>query len=630
MAHHGWLSCLLALFLLVNASVAFYLPGVAPHNYKKGDQVPLYVNSLTPIVSSNSQLKSVISYDYYYDPFHFCQPEGGPEKQSESLGSILFGDRIFNSPFQINMMEDVECKLLCTTSINKEDAEFMAERVKENYAINWLIDGLPAARQRTDERGEENKQTFYGIGFELGYMQGTNAHINNHYHIEIMYHTREEDNYRVVGVLVFPQSINNQLASGQLSCSGNGNGGQEFKYDGKDTITYTYRVAWKESTTPWATRWDNYLHIFDPSIHWFSLVNSIVIVLFLTGMVAMILLRALHKDISRYNAVDAQEDVQEDYGWKLVHGDVFRPPTRSMFLAVLVGNGAQLVAMAGVTLVFAVLGFLSPSNRGSLATVMVILFMVFGSIAGFVSARVYKMNGGEAWKVNVALTAVLFPGVILGELFGLNFFLIASHSSGAVPFGSMIAVLALWCLISLPLSVIGSYFGFRKPRIEHPVRTNQIPRQIPDQPFYLRTVPSVMMGGLLPFGAIFIELYFIMNSIWFHRIYYGLGFLFLVYSVLILTCAEITILMCYFHLCNEDYHWSWRAFFTSGASGLYVFLYSALYYFTKLDIGSFTGTVLYFGYSAIISVLVTVMTGAVGYVSTLIFLQRIFASIKVD
>jgi len=627
MGHHGRLSCLLALFLLVNASMAFYLPGVAPHNYKKGDQVPLYVNSLTPIVSPNSQLKSVISYDYYYEPFHFCRPQDGPQKQSESLGSILFGDRIFNSPFQIHMMQNEECKLLCTTEpIPKEDAEFITERVKENYAINWLIDGLPAARNRTDERAEGDNKEFYGIGFELGYAE--KGYVNTHYSIEIRYHAREDDNYRVVGVLVFPWSHNTKEVNGQVTCEPSG--AHEFKYDNTDTITYTYSVNWVASNTPWATRWDNYLHIFDPSIHWFSLVNSIVIVLFLTGMVAMILLRALHKDISRYNAVDAQEDVQEDYGWKLVHGDVFRPPTRSMFLAVLVGNGAQLLAMAGVTLVFAVLGFLSPSNRGSLATVMVILFMIFGSIAGFVSARIYKMNGGESWKANVALTAVLFPGIILGELFGLNFFLIASHSSGAVPFGSMLAVLALWALISLPLSVIGSYFGFRKPRIEHPVRTNQIPRQIPDQPFYLRTIPSVLMGGLLPFGAIFIELYFIMNSIWFHRIYYGLGFLFLVYTVLILTCSEITILMCYFHLCNEDYHWSWRAFLTSGASGFYVFLYSALYYFTKLDIGSFTGAVLYFGYSAIISVLVTVMTGAVGYVSTLIFLQRIFASIKVD
>lgn len=78
--------------------------------------------------------------------------------------------------------------------------------------------------------------------------------------------------------------------------------------------------------------------------------NSIVIVLFLTGMVAMILIRALHKDISRYNAVEAQEDVQEDYGWKLVHGDVFRPPQRPMLLSVLIGSGAQITAMTGLTL----------------------------------------------------------------------------------------------------------------------------------------------------------------------------------------------------------------------------------------------------------------------------------------
>ncbi|KAF9367089.1 Transmembrane 9 super member 8, partial [Podila verticillata] len=71
------------------------------------------------------------------------------------------------------------------------------------------------------------------------------------------------------------------------------------------------------SDTAWATRWDKYLMVGEPRIHWFSLVNSIIIVLFLTGMVAMILLRALHKDISRYNQQEAQEDIQEDFGWKL-------------------------------------------------------------------------------------------------------------------------------------------------------------------------------------------------------------------------------------------------------------------------------------------------------------------------
>ena len=40
--------------------------------------------------------------DYYNPGFGFCQPEGGPKKEPESLGSILFGDRIFNSPYDVS------------------------------------------------------------------------------------------------------------------------------------------------------------------------------------------------------------------------------------------------------------------------------------------------------------------------------------------------------------------------------------------------------------------------------------------------------------------------------------------------------------------------------------------------
>jgi transmembrane 9 superfamily protein 2/4 len=162
-------------------------------------------------------------------------------------------------------------------------------------------------------------------------------------------------------------------------------------------------------TTAWATRWDKYLLVGEPRIHWFSLVNSIIIVLFLTGMVAMVLLRALHKDISRYNQQEAQEDFQEDFGWKLVHGDIFRTPAYPMLLSIIVGNGSQMFLMASVTILFAALGFLSPSNRGSLATVMIVFYMFFGVVAGFISARLYKMFGGEAWKSNVIGTAFLFP-----------------------------------------------------------------------------------------------------------------------------------------------------------------------------------------------------------------------------
>jgi len=46
-----------------------------------------------------------------------------------------------------------------------------------------------------------------------------------------------------------------------------------------------------------ATRWDNYLHIFDPRIHWFSLINSLIIVVFLCIMVSMILIRSVSRDV---------------------------------------------------------------------------------------------------------------------------------------------------------------------------------------------------------------------------------------------------------------------------------------------------------------------------------------------
>ncbi|KAF9570378.1 hypothetical protein EC968_001879 [Mortierella alpina] len=617
---------------LITSSDAFYLPGVAPTDYNDADPVPLMVNAVTP--GSDSELKSVIAYDYYDPMFAFCKPPDGPKAQAESLGSILFGDRIWNSPFKIYMGVPETCVKVCEAEVSAEQAKFINNRIRENYVINWLIDGLPVSHEREAPAGVDQGKKLYSIGFPLGSdAKATTPKLHNHYEIKIDYHNNElKQKLRVVGITVEPYSIANAVTKQELCGTKDQEqvAAQYLRETGTNVVTYTYSVQWQKVPTAWATRWDKYLLVGEPRIHWFSLVNSIIIVLFLTGMVAMVLLRALHKDISRYNAQEAQEDIQEDFGWKLVHGDVFRSPPYPMLLSIIVGNGSQMFLMASVTILFAALGFLSPSNRGSLATVMIVFYMFFGIVAGFISARLYKMFGGEAWKRNVIGTAFLFPSIVFAAFVALNFFLIGANSSGAVPFGTMLGLVALWFLVSTPLSVIGSYLGFQRPKIDHPVRANQIPRQIPEQVFYLRPIPSMMIGGILPFGAIFIELYFILNSIWFHKIYYVFGFLFLVFGILILTCAEVTILMCYFHLCAEDYHWWWRAFFTSGASAIYIFLYSIMYYFTTLQIKSFTSVVLYFGWTAIMSMMFFVLSGAIGFFSTFAFVRKIYGSIKID
>lgn len=583
----------LATLLSLSSTAAFYLPGSAPRDYLEGEKIDVFVNTLTPML--NSKLKSLISYDYYDSRFHFCSPEGGPERQPESLGSILFGDRILSSPYEIRTLENSTCQKLCQASVPKEDATFINERIREDYGLNLLIDGLPSSEMRRDSKTGE---TFLDAqGFNLGddELNPDKPALNNHYDIYIQYHMRDEDHFRVVGVLVYPSTVNSMVAgSTEPDCFNN----QPF-YLSEETgneFFYTYSVSFLESNIPWGLRWDAYLHVFDPRIHWFSLINSLIIAGFLVFMVGMVLLRSISRDIHRYNAVDLSDEVQEDYGWKLVHGEVFRLPQRPMLLSVMVGNGIHLIMMCIVTLVFALFGFLSPSNRGSLATVLLICWTFFGCVSGYASARTYTTLGGEQWKTNLILTAVLFPTVVFTIIGMLNFFLIFASASGAVPFGTILAVLLLWFLISAPLSVAGYFYGMKHGAFINPVRVASIPRQIPPKPWYLSTWPAAILGGILPFGAAFVELYFVLSSLFGNRAYYAFGFLFLTFVIVALTTATVTVLFVYFLLCAEEYRWHWRAFLIGGGSAFWLFAYGVWYWASRLYLNGFTSVVLYFGY----------------------------------
>ena len=211
-------------------------------------------------------------------------------------------------------------------------------------------------------------------------------------------------------------------------------------------------------------------------------------------------------------------------------------------------------------------------------------------------------------------------------------FCISTHQYPLPPFPLAIlaGILALWLIISIPLALFGSYLGFKKPAPENPVRTTQIPRPIPEQVWYMKPIFTILMGGILPFGAVFIELFFILSSIWQHQIYYMFGFLFMVFLILIITCAEITIVMCYFQLCSEDFHWWWRSYLTSGASSIYMFLYAVFYFFTKLEITSFASAFLYFGYTLIMTLIFFVLTGSIGFYSCYFFVRKIYSVLKVE
>ncbi|KAH3683856.1 hypothetical protein WICPIJ_005173 [Wickerhamomyces pijperi] len=604
----------------------FYLPGVTPTTYKEGDSVPLLVNHLTP--PAYHEMKYAYSFDYYFEHLHFCQP---PElvKQSESLGAIIFGDRIYNSPFELTLLKDESCKQLCSSSYPAAESSFVNALIKDQFSYNWLIDGLPAARRLHDQRTNSD---FYGAGFELGQIDETDpevAHLINHFDIQVEYHQRGENEYRIVGVTVVPYSIERQ--SFECPSAENVDSSPKVTLSNKEEardVYFTYDVRWVASETAWATRWDKYLHVYDPKVQWFSLINFSLVVICLSLVLSHILLGALRKDIARYNEVNLDDDYQDQTGWKLVHGDVFRKPRYLLILSVIVGSGIQLFLMTLVTLGFALMGLLSPSNRGSLSTVMFILYALFGSVGSFVSGTVYKFFGGEDWRLNMLLTPLLIPGIIFGCFIGLNFFLISAGSSGAIPFGTVIAIVAIWVVISVPCSVFGSILALKREAPSQPVKTNQIPRQIPTQPRYLSTIVMALVAGVFPFGAIAVEMYFIYSSIWSNKIFYMFGFLFFCFVLMAATTALVTILMTYYTLCSENYQWQWRSIIVAGGCSVYMFVHAI--FLSKFEFGGITSIVLYIGYSLLISFLAFVITGSIGFLSTLIFVRKIYGAVRVD
>ncbi|KAK6116903.1 hypothetical protein DH2020_049360 [Rehmannia glutinosa] len=612
----------ICVLLFTDNALCFYLPGVAPEDFQKGDPLNVKVNKLTSI-------KTQLPYSYYTLPF--CRPSTIIDSR-ENLGEVLRGDRIENSPYVFKMREPQMCNVVCRLILDAKSTKEFKEKIEDEYRVNMILDNLPLVVPIP--RSEQEGPPIYQLGFHVG-LKGQYSgskeekyFLHNHLSFTVKFHKDQQtDSARIVG----QWGTNTRLTTcdpHDKKTVTSSNSPQEV--EDKQEVIFTYDVSFQESEVKWASRWDTYLLMTDDQIHWFSIVNSLMIVLFLSGMVAMIMLRTLYRDISRYNELETQEEAQEETGWKLVHADVFRPPSNSDLLCVYVGTGVQFLGMVLVTMMFAVLGFLSPSNRGGLMTAMLLLWVFMGIFAGYAAARLYKMFKGTEWKRIALRTSFLFPAAAFCVFFILNALIWGQKSSGAVPFGTMFALVFLWFGISVPLVFLGSYVGFKKPAIEDPVKTNKIPRQIPEQTWYMNPIFSILIGGILPFGAVFIELFFILTSIWLNQFYYIFGFLFIVFIILLVTCSEITIVLCYFQLCSEDYLWWWRSYLTSGSSALYLFLYATFYFFTKLDITKPVSGALYFGYMLIASYAFFVLTGTIGFYACFWFTRLIYSSVKID
>lgn len=218
----------------------------------------------------------------------------------------------------------------------------------EEYRVHWIIDNLPVGMYELDANKNPIFSRGFPVGFVSGFGKGSNLKHNLYNHIRIIIkhnddavNPGEEPTTKIVGFRVEPMSIHHSYTGTEVipgttvldTCNAMKQPHQEASnYQSVDKVgeevIFSYDVFWEKSYVDWTRRWDLYLtaNASNDKVHWFSITNSIMIVLFLTSMIAMILIRALRKDIAKYNDPVSLEEAKEESGWKLVHGDVFRPP----------------------------------------------------------------------------------------------------------------------------------------------------------------------------------------------------------------------------------------------------------------------------------------------------------------
>ncbi|KAL9667089.1 hypothetical protein QQ045_001436 [Rhodiola kirilowii] len=613
-----------------------YFSDTSPTPYYEGSEMEVRVNKL-------ASLSTPLPYSYYSLPY--CHPANITDT-AKNLGEMILGDQNLNSPYTFKMLKAQKCVVVCRVKLNATSAKELKEKMEDGYRVNMSLDDLPLGDPTWVE---EETINFYQLGFGLGVIAVYSGpeyandafFIYNHLSFVVKYKRDVQRNStNVAGFTVRPFSAhhryrgtwneNTRLTTcdplNGLSAAG---GPQEVKETNE--IIFTYDVAFEESDVKWENRWEAYVIPNSVELHWFSILSSLAVVLLLSVKVAIIMFQTLHSDISKCKDLGIQEENQYETGWKSVHGDVFRPPTNPDFFCVCIGTGVQVFGMVLGTLLLGTLGVFPPSNQGRLLTAMLLLWALMGLFAGYTCARLHTMfQGTTAWNVIAVRNAVTFPAAICLIFSILNVLLSKMKSSAALPCWTLVKLFALGFFLSIPPVLMGNYIGFRKPAIANPVKTNMIPRQLPNQGLYRDPKSIILIGGILPFGVAYYEVFFILTSVCMHLFYLAYSFQSVSFIILIITCGEMAIILCYNQLCNENYHWWWQSFLAAGSTALYFVLYATYFLLVRMEVTKTMVMILYLGYILIAASAFFLMTGAIGFLACFWFNRVIYSSLKID
>ncbi|CAJ1962871.1 unnamed protein product [Cylindrotheca closterium] len=598
-------------------------PGSTPTNYN---------SSLFAVSNLILSRRSLEAYDISMHPA-FQGLRHAPFKDT-NLGAKLEG---YSEAYkrldmiEFNVKQDVPCTVVATTELPVQKIKFLRQLVQKRYRMHLSLDKLPMLM-----RSRELNYAVKGmpVGFEAPQQYAINRYpenlfLYNHWRFTVTYHEDPSlfEGVRITGFDVHPVSIAHNLPE---SCSGNQVENNPDTYlslpdsGTPKTVTFSYQIDWVQSELIWDDRWDVYfLGLPDVAIHYYSMLNSVICMVVLAAVIATALIRVFRKDLAG--------GTKKDNGWKHLRGDVFRKPESPMLLSIMVGNGAHILVASLITMILNICHVINTMVTGDALTGFVFVYALTSSLGGYVSARLYKLCGGQNLKRNALLTSTVLSGsmVLVFCLFNMASDAIGSSCSDSL---SVAELILLWGCISVNLCYLGAQLGERAPCIEMPANaeTNDTVRPIPNSRWMKYKKLSVLICGMICFGVLYVELHFLMTAIWLNVTYLGLGYMLTVTLMVTVICAECTLCVCYYQLNSEDHEWWWTAFWNGASVGGYIGLFALNYRFQSLELVGFYSNLAYFTCMFLATVCIGMVCGSIGFLSCLWFTRTMYSAINSD
>ena len=191
--------------------------------------------------------------------------------------------------------------------------------------------------------------------------------------------------------------------------------------------------------------------------------------------------------------------------------------------------------------------------------------------------------------------------------------------------------MTLFAVVTFPLTVIGGIGGKNSTeKFDSPCRTNLVPRELPRVSCYKSQPIRILAAGIVVFSSIYIELHYIVESIWSHKLYTLFGILAIALTMVVLVTLFVSVAFTYFMLIGEDYRWWWRSFIAAGSAGVLVFAYCFYFFFNRTEMEGTLQTSFYFGYMSIVAYMFSLALGSLGFYSSFFFVSYIYGAIKAE